>query len=108
MANVPCNGCTACCKGQRIILGPDEEHGYRFEFTRRGDGLVEMMLAHKPNGDCIYLGQHGCTIHGQAPHACREFDCRKWLKGFTEEQQTLLGPLDRECVDAAHAIMELV
>gem|GEM_PF-4670423 len=25
------------------------------------------MLAHKPNGECFYLNEHGCSIHGRAP-----------------------------------------
>ncbi len=33
-------------------------------------------LAHKPNGDCIYLGPQGCTIHTWWPSLCRIFDCR--------------------------------
>lgn len=34
------------------------------------------MLAHKDNGDCIYLGDTGCTIHERKPQQCREMDCR--------------------------------
>jgi Fe-S-cluster containining protein len=33
-------------------------------------------LKHKPNGDCVYLGEDGCTIHGQQPYVCKSFDCR--------------------------------
>jgi len=34
------------------------------------------MIAHLPNGDCVYLGDNGCTIHGRAPALCRAADCR--------------------------------
>jgi Fe-S-cluster containining protein len=34
------------------------------------------MLAHKANGDCIYLEEKGCSIHGRAPYMCRTMDCR--------------------------------
>ena len=34
------------------------------------------MLDHKSNGDCIYLGDTGCTIHARRPQMCRELDCR--------------------------------
>jgi hypothetical protein len=34
------------------------------------------MLAHKPDGDCYYLGETGCTIHARKPIQCQEMDCR--------------------------------
>lgn len=34
------------------------------------------MLAHKPNGDCLYLTGVGCAIHESKPQQCREMDCR--------------------------------
>jgi hypothetical protein len=37
---------------------------------------VGRVLNRKPNGDCIYLDDNGCTIHDRAPKVCREFDCR--------------------------------
>lgn len=55
------------------------------------------MLAHKPDGTCIYLGENGCSIHGNAPALCREFDCRRLVKqmGYTKARkvvkQGLLG-----------------
>ena len=50
------------------------------------------VLAHKPNGDCVYLGASGCTIYEKRPLMCRRFDCadmvrkmpksvlRKWVR----------------------------
>jgi hypothetical protein len=35
-----------------------------------------LMLAHKPNGDCIYLVESGCSIHDHAPSLCKSADCR--------------------------------
>lgn len=34
------------------------------------------MLAHKPNGECVYLQEVGCSIHDHAPSLCRLADCR--------------------------------
>jgi len=34
------------------------------------------MLANKPNGECIYLTENGCSIHDNAPSMCRVADCR--------------------------------
>jgi len=39
-----------------------------------------LILDRKDNGDCIYLGPDGCTIHGRAPWVCRDFDCRNTFK----------------------------
>ena len=44
-----------------------------FDPTRNRPGKA---LAHKPNGDCVYLGARGCTIHSWRPSLCRAFDCR--------------------------------
>lgn len=104
---VPCNGCQACCKNERIILSA--EHGddpmlYACIPTRKGnDGGVETMLRHKPNGECIYLT--GCGIHERAPWACRMFDCRRWYLGFPEAIQPLLeaDDLAGKVVEAARA-----
>lgn len=109
---VPCDGCVACCKRERVILYP--EHGddvasYETlpatinDAGRKiyGDGRV--MLAHKPNGNCIYLGEHGCTIWDRAPAMCREFDCRRWFARFNRAQRRLLlakGFADRDVIRA--------
>jgi Fe-S-cluster containining protein len=110
MTYVPCNGCVACCKSQRIILDPTEDRqAYVVEPTRKGnDGPTEFMLAHKPNGDCWYLEGEGCSIHDRAPKACREFDCRKWFSAFTitEQAHVIKSSLDRACAEAAIARME--
>ena len=72
---VPCDGCTLCCHGDAIrILPGDDVAQYQTVPHERYAG--ELMLDHKPNGDCIYLAEHGCSIHGRAPRMCREMDCR--------------------------------
>lgn len=104
---VPCNGCMACCKHERIILHPEHDQPLKYLTvpTRKGDGEPALMLRHKPNGECIYLAKDGCSIHGDAPWACRQFDCRKWLLGFPEAMQELLTPddIDGEVIAAARA-----
>jgi hypothetical protein len=97
----------ACCKNQRVILGPeDEDWFYIVVPTRKGnDGPVEFMLAHHANGDCYYLTDNGCAIWDRAPFACREFDCRKWWNGFDERQKIAVMrgglPDDMACASAA-------
>jgi hypothetical protein len=97
MVDVPCYGCTACCKNERIILAPengDDLDAYEKVLTRQGDGEPRWMLKHKPGGDCVYLGAEGCTIHDRAPYVCRQFDCRRWLLDFPIVAKRGLPPDD--------------
>ncbi|EJM1834574.1 YkgJ family cysteine cluster protein [Salmonella enterica] len=93
-ADVPCNGCTLCCRSDAISIHPelgDVAEDYQTEPhivpQMAADGIV--MLAHKPDGSCVYLGDDGCTIHGKAPALCREFDCRRWVRklGYTKSRK---------------------
>jgi hypothetical protein len=72
---VPCNGCTLCCQGDAIRLteadNPDDYITEPHPYIPNA-----LMLAHKPNGDCIYLIDNGCSIHERAPELCRSADCR--------------------------------
>lgn len=84
--NVPCNGCTLCCKGDAVRLLPgDDPARYKLEPHPMMPGQV--MLAHKSNGDCTYLGEHGCTIHSMRPRMCREMDCRNIAKAWRVRKQ---------------------
>lgn len=70
---VPCGTCVECCKGDAIFMHPecgDDPSQYQTEWYEGRE-----ILAHKPNGDCIYLGENGCTIHERRPTICRELDC---------------------------------
>jgi hypothetical protein len=72
---VPCNGCTFCCQGDAIKLeAEDLSMNYKTEPHPYIPGTL--MIAHKPNGDCIYLDKNGCNIHNNAPSLCRSADCR--------------------------------
>lgn len=79
MADVPCRGCTACCQHDLILIYP--EHGDiagLYETVEAIDPLTgkpARAVARKPTGECLYLGERGCTIHEYAPRVCREFDC---------------------------------
>ena len=70
-SETPCNGCTACCKQDTIVLGPrDDPEKYRWHLESG-----QRVLDRKPNGECTYLTSKGCGIHGAAPAVCRSFDC---------------------------------
>ena len=84
-ATVECGSCRLCCKRTRVPLveGHDDPRAYVTEVS--SDGLV--VLPHKDNGDCHYLSESGCSIHGRAPVVCRRFSCVAHYKGLTSSQQ---------------------
>lgn len=95
---VPCGACQACCKRQLIILEPeDDPFAYDCDVIRGPNGLLHS-VKHKANGDCIYLGQMGCTIHGRAPAICRQFDCRDVAAGANRAKRKSLGMPDNDPV----------
>jgi len=90
MTKVPCNGCTLCCRKDAIRLLPEDDASqYQTEPHQSGDG--SLMLAHRPDGSCIYLTKEGCGIHGRAPKMCRQFDCRDLASKLTFTQARKLA-----------------
>lgn len=93
MTPIKCNGCTQCCRNwDSTWLLPskgDKLEDYQIEIASMPEkpGYVGPRLAHKPNGDCIYVGENGCAIYDKRPSACRSFDCRKWFKSTTDQQK---------------------
>jgi Fe-S-cluster containining protein len=57
------------------------------EFRVKGITTFVVQLAHRANGDCVYLGDNGCTIHDRAPTVCRLFDCRTLFTGTTRNER---------------------
>lgn len=87
---VPCNGCTLCCRGDAIrILPEDDPSRYQTEPHDRMAG--HLMLAHKENGDCVYLGARGCTIQEDKPLMCKEMDCRRIATSLSWTQARKMG-----------------
>ena len=81
VADVPCGKCQLCCKTLIVPLSAEEYEDYDWAWITTRDGnRLGRALKRKPNGDCVYLGEQGCTIHGRAPHVCRRFDCRELFK----------------------------
>lgn len=94
-ASVPCNGCTACCENDLLILHPecgDDPSQYEtMPVMNPVTGKPALALKHKPEGGCIYLERGvGCTIHGRAPAICQEFDCRRFVLKFSKEERKQL------------------
>jgi hypothetical protein len=67
------------------------------------------MLAHKPNGECVYLKKNGCSIHDHAPFLCRLADCRSLALRFDFETARRLHAvkrLDIRVWDQGHRLLE--
>ena len=77
-ADVPCGKCRLCCQTLVVPLALEEYEQYDWAWVVRTDTgeTLGRALKRRPNGDCVYLGENGCTIHGRAPHVCQRFDCR--------------------------------
>lgn len=81
--DVPCNGCTLCCRnGDLVRLLPGDDHG-RYRTMPHPLFAGHLALEHGADGNCVYLGDHGCTIHDSKPRMCREMDCRRIAAALT-------------------------
>ncbi len=104
----PCNGCTLCCRQDAIrLLDEDDASTYATEPHPAGGGLL--MLAHKPNGECIYLEPNGCGIHDRAPSLCRSADCRSIAYRIdfeTARRLHALGRLDLRVWDKGKQLLD--
>ncbi len=81
--SVPCNGCTACCKHDRVFLGPkDNPKAYRWHVE---DGYA--VLDRTADGSCVYLTPTGCGIHETAPTICKRMDCRELCQATLPERR---------------------
>jgi Fe-S-cluster containining protein len=106
---VPCGSCTRCCKGEAVMLMPEEGDNlasYEHEMADLPFDGRRAILKRKPNGDCVYLGETGCTIYDRAPAICRHFDCRKAYQAFiarfgrAERRRMLaMGAISKEVIE---------
>ena len=81
-ADVPCDGCTACCRASQFVhVEPDEADALAhiprellFPAPRLPAGY--MVLGYDERGWCPMLVDGGCSIYAHRPRACRTYDCR--------------------------------
>ncbi|WP_414461742.1 YkgJ family cysteine cluster protein [Hyphomicrobium sp. DY-1] len=85
-STVICAGCRLCCQN-RSLVPLLREYGDRPEDyeTQTIYGLTA--LAMKSNGDCVYLGDDGCTIYDRRPIICRKYDCAEHYRSLTRAQR---------------------
>jgi Fe-S-cluster containining protein len=80
-ADVPCDGCTACCESSQFVhIGPDETETLSaipsellFPAPRMPGHLL---LGYDERGCCPMLDDDGCSIYDHRPRTCRTYDCR--------------------------------
>jgi uncharacterized protein len=81
-ADVPCDGCTACCTASQFVhIGPDETatlaripRKLLFPAPLMPEGHV--VLPHDARGHCPLLVDGRCSIYEERPRTCRTYDCR--------------------------------
>jgi Fe-S-cluster containining protein len=81
-SDVPCDGCTACCRSSQFIhIAPDETEtlahipsALLFPAPRLPAGHV--LLGYDEEGCCPMLIGDQCSIYRYRPRTCRTYDCR--------------------------------
>jgi Fe-S-cluster containining protein len=81
-ADVPCAGCTACCRSSQFIhIDPDETE----TLARIPSELLspaprssagQVVLGYDEHGCCPMLVDNRCSIYEHRPRTCRAYDCR--------------------------------
>ena len=100
-----CNGCTACCRGDKIELMPGDDPS-RWETVEENGKL---WLRRDEKGNCIYLKDDGCSIHGQNPIVCKSFNCANYFQQNTRQRRRQLikhNPRFKAIFDAGRARMQ--
>lgn len=111
-SDVPCGRCTLCCRTLIVPLAEEEYEQYEGHWgwiTSRDGKRHGRALLRRPNGECVYLGENGCTIHGHAPHVCQRFDCRENFAKHTRAQRRQLinsGKLPKALFDRGREMIE--
>lgn len=110
-SDVPCGKCTLCCRVLIVPVTEEEYENYDWAWIVDRDGVKHgRALKRRPNGECVYLSEHGCSIHGHAPHVCQRFDCRElFLKSDRKGRRKTVstGQLPRSLFDRGREMLKL-
>jgi Fe-S-cluster containining protein len=96
-ADVPCDGCTACCRSSQFVhIAPDETDALAhippevlFPAPLLPDGHV--VLGYDEHGCCPMLTDDGCSIYEHRPRTCRTYDCRVFAATGIEVDKPLIA-----------------
>lgn len=81
-SDVPCNGCTACCRSSQFVhVSPQEADALAhipraLLFPAPGMPSGHLLLGYDEQGACPMLIDNRCSIYEHRPTACRMYDCR--------------------------------
>lgn len=81
-ANVPCGSCTACCRSSQFVhVRPDDVAALgripkSLLFPAPGAPAGHWLMGYDEKGECPMLIKDRCSIYGDRPQACRDYDCR--------------------------------
>lgn len=87
--DVPCNGCTACCRASQFIpVEPDETDTLAripkaLLFEAPGGRRGHRVMGYDKDGHCPMLVDDRCSIYDHRPRACRVYDCRVFAASGT-------------------------
>ena len=93
MPALECAGCTACCRGQLVVLVEEDGDQAQYEtvpLEGAGDPTLRQ-LKNKVDGSCTYLTDQGCSIYDRRPAMCRSFDCRLLVRSALAGQLPIIG-----------------
>jgi Fe-S-cluster containining protein len=80
-----CQRCTACCRWPGEVRVTDaelrrlaafrgvSENDFIQQFMRLSSDRLSLVLAEKPNGECIFLDGSDCSVQTVKPQQCRDF-----------------------------------
>jgi uncharacterized protein len=112
MSDVPCNGCTLCCREEAIFLHPEDGDVVESYDVQEMDHPLKpgraFMLKKGADGNCIYLKDGGCSIYERRPIICRKFDCRKLFLRFGRAERRLMvkrGMADQDVFDRGRELL---
>jgi Fe-S-cluster containining protein len=94
-----CHRCRRCCTGKRIWVNPYEV----FRLARRlGLTTTRFLEQYTVNGgtelavrddlSCVFLGEQGCTVHGDRPLVCRLYPLGRAVQTGAPDRYFTLEP----------------
>lgn len=109
--DVPCGTCHLCCRLMTPILPEKGDNAFEYKTALCFSPNKEpyLILDRLPNGDCVYLGPDGCTIHDRAPWVCRDFDCRAVFRNSDRAGRRIAirrGDMSKEIFDRGRELIE--
>jgi Fe-S-cluster containining protein len=92
-----CQACCRCCHDKLIQLNPYEiARLARHLGISTGEFIANYMTADQPyllflpNSACVFLGDQGCSVHGDRPLVCRLYPLGRHMSGDGVETFSLL------------------